>query len=143
LHSPPKKLRSHSAYDSVARAETSHMKGSSAETYLANRLVCAGETILARNFRGRGFELDLLTMKQDVLIVVEVKYRSSYNRNNDLTQLVSSSKKKALKKGVLYWLSRNPDVANKVTTIRLDLAVITQRGRQLSNEYYRNIDWDA
>ncbi len=76
--------------------------------------------ILAQNFRGVGFELDLIVQdNDDTLIAVEVKFRKNLTRHLD--QLIPPKKLRSLKRGLEYFEFKNfTFVKNK----RIDLAIV-------------------
>ena len=83
-----------------------------------------GYEFLARNYRGRGFELDLIFSKDSDLIIVEVKLR----RNREgllIRELVPPRKKRALERGALHFLSNTDTEFN---TIRFELVVVGENG---------------
>jgi putative endonuclease len=87
-----------------------------------------GWTILARNFRHTGFELDLVARKGGTLMAVEVKARRLWHAGAviDLEQLLPPRKRRALERGLLFYVTRT---RLSYVTLRLDLAVVTFDGR--------------
>ena len=51
--------------------------GKSGEEIAASHLIAEGYKILARNYRFRRYEIDIVARKEDTLVFVEVKTRSS------------------------------------------------------------------
>jgi len=141
LYPTSEKLRSDQAHGLLTQPGNNYSKGSLAEKFTAEQLASRGETILARNYRGRGFELDILTINQNTLTVVEVKYRNTPSENLNLDCLISTAKKKALQRGVLYWLGKNTELADTINTIKLDLVVITTNKGGLQSEYHSDLNW--
>lgn len=78
-------------------------KGQAFEEVVAHRLKEKGWTIVARNVRYAGSELDLIARNQKRLICVEVKARKMIP---DPSSLLSPRKIKALARGLQIWLSR-------------------------------------
>ena len=54
---------------------TKHERGKFGEDYTADYLINKGMKILARNFRRKGGELDIIAMDKGELVIVEVKTR--------------------------------------------------------------------
>jgi len=52
-----------------------HERGKFGEDYTADYLINKGAVILARNFRRKGGELDIVALYKNELIIVEVKTR--------------------------------------------------------------------
>ena len=93
LVSPPEILRERSAETSalrerstasvgggskpVARLSTTRDIGNAGEQAAADQLVADGHEIVARNWRTRYCEIDIVSMKDDVLYFTEVKYRKN------------------------------------------------------------------
>ncbi len=77
-------------------------KGLEAEAFVASILQELGWTILARNYRRKGFEIDLIVGRLDRLICVEVKARLS--RRVSGAELISQRKRERLIRGMKYWL---------------------------------------
>ncbi len=68
--------------------------GNQAETLVADSLIQQGYKIIARNYKERWGEIDLIGLKDDLLIFVEVKMRSKYYF--DLAQVVTESKQQKI-----------------------------------------------
>ena len=93
-----------------------------AEDLVAKALEKQGWTILARNFRYIGCELDIVARKCETLIIVEVKARRRRPLTlQDALQLLPAPKRAALYRGSQIVTSR---LADKSKTIRVDLALV-------------------
>ena len=61
---------------------------------------------LAKNYRILGSEIDLILIKNDSIVFVEVKYRKVFkNMRGDLDNFLTKRKKKSLLKGAQHFLS--------------------------------------
>lgn len=58
-------------------------RGAEAEAHVANALAAQGWSVLARNWRGEGGELDLVVSRDGVLRFVEVKAREGERFDDD------------------------------------------------------------
>lgn len=75
--------------------KNNRQKGTEAEKLAAEYLASGGMRILARNFRSRYGEVDLVGYHEGYLVFVEVKYRSSDKRGSPL-EAVGAAKQKRI-----------------------------------------------
>lgn len=105
-----------------------------AEQLVASLLKQRGWQILAQNYRGVGFELDLVTCKGNTLAIVEVKYRPKTRPEHAVREedLLPWRKSQALLRGTQKFIYKHQITAK---TVRVDLAVVS--ARQVS--YFPNV----
>lgn len=83
-------------------------KGEIAEDFVTQKLEAAGWSIAIRNYRRRGFEIDIIASRADRLLCIEVKGRQ--NRHEDPQQILNPRKIQRLNRGMANWLqSYAPD----------------------------------
>ena len=113
-------------------------KGWEAEELVAAALRKQQWSLLARNFRHVGFEIDIVAIKSETLIAVEVKCRKSKPTNDyEARGLITPQKKKALERGLSAAASC---FGFKAKTLRADLALVTpSRLGYPEINYYVNI----
>jgi putative endonuclease len=88
------------------------------EDFIARLYLSQGWRVLTRNYQGRGFEIDILLQRQDLLVAVEVKARRYHY---DPGSILSRSKINSLKRGMNFYMRRfNPNWARR---LRIDLAI--------------------
>lgn len=87
-------------------------------------LRAAGYAILARNFRGLGGEVDIIARKDGVLVMVEVKARSSL-RFGAPEEAVDPGKARKIARCALEYQQRK---GLGGLPVRLDIVAITARG---------------
>lgn len=95
--------------------------GDQAEELVASAWQRQGWQVLARNYRGIGFEIDLITQRDKTLVFVEVKARSCLDKNWQVDDFLSTRKKSSLQRGAEHF------IANKTPTaryFRFDLCVV-------------------
>ncbi len=93
-----------------------------------------GFEIIDRNYKcGKFGELDIIAKKDDLLIFVEVKARSSSSFMNIYEQ-VDKRKIKALARAIKYYIMKNN---LKNAPFRLDLATYNEATKKI--KYYKNI----
>lgn len=78
--------------------------GLDAESFVEAWLLDEGWSVLARNWRGGGAELDLIVERAGVVRIVEVKARPDVG---DALESVSASKQARLRRGAAAWLAFN------------------------------------
>ena len=69
-------------------------------------LIHAGYTILARNFRTRWGELDIVATRDDALVFCEVKTRRAREDGRDPLESIHSRKRLQLRRMAGQWLSQ-------------------------------------
>lgn len=111
------------------------LAGDAAEQLVADRLVAAGWTILARNVRVGRAELDIVAIDPGPppeLVVVEVRFRT--RRDFGLPEETVTHRKRALLRGGLLRL-RDRDASLPPLPARFDLVVV-ERGRPMRHHRY-------
>lgn len=81
-----------------------------------------GYRILARNFRMRGGEIDIIARKKDQICFVEVKSRQAPDPTGEY---LTSAQQKRIRHTARFFLQENPGLANH--NMRFDLILITVR----------------
>ena len=89
-----------------ARRLAAHRRGIDAESRVAGVLGDAGWTVLARNWRGGGGELDLVVTRDGAVRLVEVKLRELGDARAD--EAVPQAKRRRLRGAALAWLQEHP-----------------------------------
>lgn len=84
--------------------------GRAAEEAAANYLVKLGHRVIARNWRTRWCEIDLITQRSATIYFVEVKYRRG-NAQGDGLDYITPTKLKQMHFAAEYWLSGNDNNA--------------------------------
>lgn len=93
---------------------------SSAGTFLESQ----GFTIISRNFyAGRSGEIDIVAVKDRLVIIAEVKSRSSEAFGGGIYS-ITESKKKKLRASAKYYLLKNPVYNTVEYNIRFDLLIV-------------------
>jgi putative endonuclease len=92
--------------------------GRAAEERAAHRLRQAGFTVLARNYRCRGGELDIVARRAELLVIAEVRLRSS-TRFGGPAASVTTAKRRRIVHAARHLLARQPWLAR--LAIRFDV----------------------
>ncbi len=95
--------------------------GLDAERLAGQFLQREGLISVARNFRCRLGEIDLIVRDKDCLVFVEVRYRTS-NRFSRAGQTVDIHKQRKLIRTAAFFLAKRPQYANSV--VRFDVVAI-------------------
>ena len=83
------------------------MRGAEAEEAALRLLLGAGLKLVARNFRGRGGELDLVMRDGDTLVIVEVRARS-HPGFSSAAESVDARKQARIVHATQLFLARHP-----------------------------------
>lgn len=92
------------------------------EEWFAAQLHLQGWHICARQFRRRGFEVDLIASKGHSLVAFEVKSRQHWQCLENAAQLVTLQQIARVQKGLAYW--HQTQQQPYFPTLRVDLVVI-------------------
>ncbi len=103
------------------RPDARRALGARGEQLTADRYVAEGYEILARNWRCRQGELDLVLHRDRVVVFCEVKTRSS-DRFGAPIEAITHQKRKRLRVLAGRWLDEHKPVAREV---RFDVASVT------------------
>ena len=94
-------------------------KGKRGEWLAAMALRLKGYKIVARGFRTKTGEIDIIARKRDLIVIVEVKARKSVAGAIDA---VSYTSQQRISSAADIWVSRQPDFAR--LSIRFDIIAI-------------------
>lgn len=101
---------------------TSQQRGQAAEDRACEYLQAQGFQLLARNYRLRGGEIDLIGRDGAYLVFVEVRYRSSEQFGGALHS-IDSRKQQRIIRTAQHYLMRHPvDLPCRFDVIALDQA---------------------
>ncbi len=106
------------------RGQRAHLSGLSAEARIERAYLDRGCVLLARRWRGGGGEIDLVFRREDLLVFVEVKSSSSFERAIESlhwTQVVR------IQTAAEAFVGAHPDLA--LMDMRVDLAALDGMGR--------------
>ncbi len=99
--------------------------GRRGERLAAQLLHDEGYTVLARNWRGRGGELDLVALDGRTLVAVEVKTRSTELFGHP-AEAVTPRKVARLRRLTGQWLAENGhEVRHRFREVRIDVVAVT------------------
>lgn len=129
---PLAKYRSESAQSQMP--QKSSTTGAIAEDLAAKDLIRRGYTVIARNWRTRWCEIDIVASKDDGIYFVEVKYRRAINQGGGVAA-ITAAKLKQMKFAAEFYLAKNK-IANK----EVRLAVMTLTGVPPKVELYLEIE---
>lgn len=122
--------------------ETRFKLGLGAEALVKTNLEELGWNCIAMNYRGVGFEIDIIASKGATLIGVEVKLRRSWTESMETLQgLLPKNKILRLKKGLEKFLHHEESGKSiHWKYLRIDLAVVIER-RRPNGEGWREIKY--
>ena len=109
--------------------------GSRAERYVARLMKRRGFAILARNYRCKSGEIDLVGRQGDLVVIVEVRYRRSEARGR-AQDTVTREKQVRIVRAAHDYLRRHPALKN--CRIRFDVAGVSRQGLFLTCEWVEN-----
>jgi len=95
--------------------------GNQAEERAAELVRDRGFEILARNFRCRSGELDIVARRDLLLVVAEVRLRSD-NRFGGAAASITAAKRNRIVRATRYFLARHPDLRN--ANVRFDALLL-------------------
>lgn len=120
----------------MEKKNQSSTQGKKAEDYAVNLLKGKGYKIIDRNFRSKFGEIDIVAIKDDVLVFVEVKARWSLKFGKPEEAVTSSKLWKIGKTGEYYSLL-HPNLPKK---LRIDVVAIEIKDGEVSSAKIINVD---
>jgi putative endonuclease len=107
--------------------------GKKGEEIALNYLVDEGYKILAKNWRFKKTEIDIIALKDDLIVVVEVKTRS-YPYTENLSEIVNLKKQKTIIIAADVFV-QNKGLANEVS---FDIIFIVMPNETYTLEHVKN-----
>jgi len=100
-----------------------------------------GYRILARNFRTRFGEIDLIAAKDGVLVFVEVKLKIGDNFGPNPEEMIDKKKVQQIEKTAQSFLMENPEDGSRYESLRIDaVCIVLDAGGQVKRiSQYENI----
>ena len=102
------------------------LKGQQAESAACDYLQQQGLQLVARNFRCRTGEIDLIMQEQQCLVFIEVRYRHKKNYGSGAESITVSKRKKLLRTAEYYLLQQQ--LVDKITC-RFDIIDISNHSQ--------------
>lgn len=118
-----------------AKQTTRMRHGYRAERFVARRMKLRGFKILVRNFVWRGGEIDLIARRGDLLVVMEVRFRSNEDQIS-AKQTVDQKKQVRIMRGARAYIRRHPELSR--CAVRFDVAGVTRKGLFLRCDWVEN-----
>jgi len=109
--------------------------GARAERYVARLMKRRGFGILARNFRSRAGEIDLIAKQDELLVIMEVRYRRSEGWGS-AKDTVTAKKQAHLIRCAQDYLRLHPEL--KRARVRFDVAGVSRKGLFLTCDWVEN-----
>ncbi len=103
-----------------ARRLAAYRRGHAGERLAALRLLLTGYRILARRYRTKMGEIDLVARRGDVVAFIEVKRREEFATG---LEAVTPRARTRIRRAAELYLRRNPALAERA--LRFDIIVIT------------------
>jgi putative endonuclease len=104
----------------LKRRRAAYRRGHAGEQLAALRLLLTGYRILARRYRTKVGEIDLIARRGNVIAFVEVKRRDALAAG---LEAVTPQARIRIRRAAELYLRRNPDLADRA--LRFDVMVIT------------------
>ena len=113
----PEHRRSFRPVREIAEQKTTTKQlGDQGEQVVVDFLVAAGHEIVARNYKTKLFEVDIISQKAQVLYFTEVKYRSDHDFGEAL-DFIDKKKQQKMRLAVAGFLAIHPEYANFTPTL--------------------------
>lgn len=103
----------------AARRRTAYRRGHRGEWLAAAALVAKGFRILARRYKTRLGEIDLIARRGDLVLIVEVKARRTLA---EAMEAIAYGSERRIEGAADLWLSRQPDHGK--LAIRFDMVAV-------------------
>ena len=105
--------------DGAARRLGAYRRGHRSEWLAAAALMARGYRIVARRYRTRLGEIDLIARRGDLVLIVEVKARRTLM---EAMEAVARTSERRIEAAADLWLSRQPDFGR--LSVRFDMVAV-------------------
>ena len=112
--------------------------GREAEELAAQHLIASGANVLLRNYRRRRGELDIVALHRGVLLIVEVRLRSS-DSHGDGAASVDRFKQRKITAAAQQLLQQRRDLA--CYPVRFDVIALSRKRSQDRSAETWQLDW--
>ncbi|MCL2520644.1 MAG: YraN family protein [Spirochaetaceae bacterium] len=112
---------------------TNKQKGNEGEEKVCNYLKSNGLKIIARNFKSRRGEVDIITREEDCLVFIEVKSWLTYSYE-DMEYAINKRKMRNIMLTALEFVEQHPAYAK--LALRFDVAFLSRKTGEL--HYIKN-----
>ena len=108
----------------------SSIKGARGELVAAEYLQAKGYQLIAKNFRNRKGEIDLVARHEDSIVFVEVK-TWNYNGAADLEYSINEKKRQRIIQASRFFMGTHPELAS--CRIRFDVILIANQLHEINH----------
>lgn len=112
--------------------------GAAGEAFVAGRLARAGYTVLDRNWRTRGGELDIVALDGDVVVFVEVRVRAARGPIHP-AETVDARKLTRLLLAAERWFEAHPEHQDRFWRIDVVAVTLAADGRIVDYLHEQNL----
>lgn len=126
---------------SVGAGVSAQEIGNAAEAHVARLLEAEGQVILARNWRVRGGELDIVALHEQVLTFVEVRARTG-TVHGASDESVGVRKLRTLMRAAQAWLAAHPEYQECFWHVDLFAVTLDRTGAVQRLARYENLTLD-
>ncbi len=110
--------------------------GKKGENLASQYLVDNGYSIIAHNWRFGNNEIDIIALKNDVLVIVEVKTRSSYFAAEAVVTIPKSKQKFLVKAANAFIQKNNYDIETRFDIITIIIENNRQTVKHIEDAFY-------
>lgn len=115
--------------------QTAYTKGKTAENIAYEFLTRQGLTLLARNYRSRRGEIDLIMHDADIIVFIEVRSRKN-NRTMNVIESINSQKRERIIQTSQQYLQNSKDFRNSIC--RFDIVLVKGQLDKAEIEWIKN-----
>lgn len=106
------------------QATINYYSGFAAELSVAKYYESKGQPVIARRWRGKSGEIDLIAREGDQLVFIEVKSAATHE---EALQYLRPAQVQRIRAAVAEYLATEP--LGSLTEVRFDLALVDRQGR--------------
>lgn len=112
--------------------------GGRGEDFVAQRLEAQGYQLIARNWRVRGDEIDIVALQGNELVCVEVRVRTAVKSGN-ASESVDSRKLQRVMLAAERFVERHPEHDDRIWRVDLVAITVDGYGEPVSYEHFHDL----